>query len=52
MIKKSDPYHRMAETLAAFVADLGKAGIHFEHVDLGGGLGVDYTKVLGEQGSP
>ncbi|HOC89691.1 MAG TPA: diaminopimelate decarboxylase [bacterium] len=52
MIKKSDPYHRMAETLAAFVVDLGGEGIRFEHVDLGGGLGVDYTRVLDYQGSP
>lgn len=52
MIKKADPYLRMAETLAEFVTDLGQAGIHFEHVDLGGGFGVDYTRVLAEQGSP
>ncbi len=52
MIKKADPYQRMAETLRAFVEELGKEGVHFEHVDLGGGLGVDYTKVLADQGSP
>ncbi len=52
MIKKADPYVKMAETLAAFVLDLQAQGIHFEHVDIGGGLGVDYTRVLGETETP
>ncbi len=52
MIKKADPYVKMAETLAAFVSDLQAQGIHFEHVDIGGGLGVDYTRVLGEKETP
>ena len=52
MIKKADPYEKMAETLAEFVMGLQSRGIHFEHVDIGGGLGVDYTRVLGENESP
>ncbi|NLP08875.1 diaminopimelate decarboxylase [bacterium] len=52
MIKKADPYRKMAETLAAFVADMKDQGIHLEHIDLGGGIGVDYSHVLAEHGSP
>jgi len=52
MIKKVEPYQRSAETLAAFVEDLRTQGIRLEHIDLGGGLGVDYTRVLGETESP
>lgn len=52
MIKKVAPYRKSAEILAGFVDDLKAEGIHLEHIDLGGGLGVDYTKVLGENESP
>jgi diaminopimelate decarboxylase len=52
MIKKVDPYQRSAETLMNFVEDLRARGIRLEHIDLGGGLGVDYTRVLGETQSP
>ena len=52
MIKKAEPYRKMAETLVAFVADMKDQGIHLEHIDLGGGIGVDYSHVLAEHGSP
>jgi len=52
MIKKPEPYRKMAETLAAFVADMKDQSIHLEHIDLGGGIGVDYSQVLAEHGSP
>ncbi len=52
MIKKAEPYRKMAETLAAFVADMKDQGIPLEHIDLGGGIGVDYSHVLAEHGSP
>jgi diaminopimelate decarboxylase len=52
MIKKPEPYRKMAETLAAFVADMKDQSIHLEHIDLGGGIGVDYSRVLAEHGSP
>ncbi len=46
MIKKSDPFGKSAETLIHFMLDLKKQGIEFEHLDLGGGFGVDYEHPL------
>ncbi|MBN1541155.1 diaminopimelate decarboxylase [candidate division KSB1 bacterium] len=51
MIRKPDPFYKSAETLAQFVAELKSAGIEMEHIDLGGGFGVDYETVLADQGS-
>jgi len=52
MIKRPDPYRKSAETLVEFVNDLKKEGIELEHIDIGGGLGVDYRRVLAEDESP
>lgn len=52
MIRKSEPFSKSAETLVHFVADLKSMGIEMEHIDLGGGFGVDYQTVLADQGSP
>jgi len=52
MIKKAEPYRKMAETLAAFVKEMQAEGLPLEHIDLGGGIGVDYSKTLAEHGSP
>jgi diaminopimelate decarboxylase len=52
MIKKVEPFRKMAETLVGFVQEMKDQGIHLEHIDLGGGIGVDYTHVLAEHGSP
>ncbi len=52
MIKKVEPFRKMAETLAGFVQDMKEQGIPLEHIDLGGGIGVDYTHVLAEHGLP
>lgn len=52
MIKKAEPYRKMAETLAGFVKEMKSEGLPLEHIDLGGGIGVDYTKTLAEHGSP
>ncbi len=50
MIKKILPYRKNAEALAGFVAQLRRAGIEVAHIDIGGGIGVDYTRVLAEHG--
>jgi diaminopimelate decarboxylase len=52
MIKKAEPYRKMAETLASFVKEMKAEGLPLEHIDLGGGIGVDYSKTLAEHGSP
>jgi len=52
MIKKVEPFRKTAEMLTDFVMALRDQGIHLEHIDLGGGIGVDYTHVLAEQGAP
>lgn len=52
MITKSLPYKKSAETLANLVLDLKHQGIHLEHIDLGGGIGVDYHRVLADDGDP
>ncbi len=52
MIKRVEPYKKSAETLVEFVKDLKEQGILLEHIDLGGGLGVDYTRVLAEAETP
>lgn len=52
MIKKPDPYRKSVETLIEFVQDLKSHGIELEHIDIGGGLGVDYERVLSDSGSP
>ena len=50
MIDKVDPYVRTAKKIAELLAKLGKEGIRIEHVDIGGGLGVDYSRVLSAHG--
>ncbi|MGQ9561779.1 MAG: diaminopimelate decarboxylase [Candidatus Oleimicrobiaceae bacterium] len=52
MIKKILPYRKNAEVLAGLVAELNRAGIQVGHIDIGGGIGVDYTHVLAEHGPP
>ncbi len=52
MIANSLPYKKSAETLANLVLDLKHQGIHVDHIDLGGGIGVDYHRVLADDGDP
>ncbi|MCR4437933.1 MAG: diaminopimelate decarboxylase [bacterium] len=52
MIKKTLPFRRNAEALANFVSELQRLGIDVQHIDIGGGIGVDYARVLAEQGAP
>jgi diaminopimelate decarboxylase len=37
-----EPLRRAAEALAGMVRDLRRDGIHLEHLDVGGGLGISY----------
>jgi diaminopimelate decarboxylase len=41
-ILKIDPICRAAEAIVKLVSELSDAGIIFEHLDLGGGLGISY----------
>ena len=41
-ITRLDPFTRAAETLVDMAADLAQEGIQIEHLDLGGGLGIEY----------
>ncbi|MBC7187290.1 MAG: diaminopimelate decarboxylase [Calditrichaeota bacterium] len=52
MIKKTLPFRKNAEALANFVSELRSVGIELQHIDIGGGIGVDYTRVLAEHGAP
>ncbi len=52
MIKESLPFRKNAEVLADFVAQLHTQGLQVAHIDIGGGIGVDYTRVLAGQGGP
>lgn len=52
MVKKVDPYRKSAETLLNFVREMASEGIRLHHIDIGGGIGVDYHKPLAEHGSP
>lgn len=52
MIKKVEPYIKSAQMLVEFVEDFRKNGIELQHIDIGGGLGVDYSRVLDAHGSP
>jgi diaminopimelate decarboxylase len=38
------PYRRAVQRVASFVQSLGKAGVQLSYVDIGGGVGVRYTK--------
>jgi diaminopimelate decarboxylase len=51
-ISKATPYSKTAQVLTDFAADMNNQGIKLQHIDIGGGLGVDYTKVLKSHGSP
>jgi diaminopimelate decarboxylase len=51
-IAKIDPWIKNAKTLTDFIIHLKADGIELEHIDLGGGFGVDYDTVLAEQGNP
>jgi diaminopimelate decarboxylase len=37
------PYHRAVTRLASYVRDLARNGVHLDHLDVGGGLGIRYT---------
>ncbi len=50
MVDKVDPYVRTAKKIADLLKQLRKEGIELEHVDIGGGLGVDYSRVLSAHG--
>ena len=37
------PYRRAVTRLASYVRDLARNGVHLDHLDIGGGLGIRYT---------
>jgi diaminopimelate decarboxylase len=41
-ITTAEPLRRAAEVLVSLALDLIEDGFHFEHIDLGGGLGISY----------
>ena len=47
-LTRLDPFVAAVERVLTLVASLNDQGIHFEHIDLGGGLGVNY----GTEASP
>ena len=51
-LTKTSPFTDAIARLVALVEQLGKDGIRLEHVDIGGGLGIDYGKGDGAPPSP
>ncbi len=51
-LTKTSPFTDAIARLVALVQHLGKDGIKLEHVDIGGGLGIDYGKGEGAPPSP
>ncbi|MGE5183657.1 MAG: diaminopimelate decarboxylase, partial [Acidobacteriota bacterium] len=51
-LTKTSPFTDAIARLVALVHQLGKDGIEVEHVDIGGGLGIDYGKGDGAPPSP
>lgn len=51
-ISKIEPLLKNAETLVDIVLQLKQKGIVLDHIDLGGGFGVDYHCVLSQHGNP
>lgn len=43
-IEEVEPYERALEHLLGLVADLGRAGIELEYLDIGGGYGIRYSE--------
>ncbi len=52
MIATHTPFVKTAQLLLEFVEYVRDRGISLEHIDMGGGLGIDYGKVLASDGSP
>ncbi len=46
-ILKLDPLRRAAETIVGLASEIRADGLHLEHLDLGGGLGVPYDDSVG-----
>jgi diaminopimelate decarboxylase len=51
-LTKTSPFSDAIARLVALVSDLAKDGIKLRHVDIGGGLGIDYGKGDGAPPSP
>lgn len=45
-ITSIEPFVQCATTLASFARDLKAAGVELTHIDIGGGVGVDYHRAL------
>jgi len=52
MIGGTEPYTRSAVVLADLCRECQRRGIGLQHIDLGGGLGIDYRRVLETHGEP
>ena len=52
MISDPAPFERSAALLSGFFNDCRRQGIGLEHINIGGGLGIDYRAVLHEHGDP
>lgn len=52
MVQKVDSFVKSAQMLVKFVEEFQKFGVELQHIDIGGGLGVDYSHVLDDHGSP
>jgi len=46
MIMNAEPYIRATEVMARLVRSLRMQGISIGHVDIGGGLGLDYSRIV------
>jgi diaminopimelate decarboxylase len=46
MITEIDPFLKAAQSLVKTVENLKTAGISLSHIDIGGGVGIDYTQIV------
>jgi len=46
MIMEAAPYVEAVESLSDLIARLARSGLSLKHVDIGGGLGLDYTRIV------
>lgn len=51
-IQTVDPYLATVSFLKNFISDLKKSGIEITHIDLGGGIGIDYQNQYNPDGMP
>jgi diaminopimelate decarboxylase len=52
MVLETSPFEESAEFLAGLIRPLLAEGIPLEFADVGGGLGIDYTRIVDEGGAP